>query len=105
ARFEERLRFSWAMTPAYPEVHFVNIVDPRVSKGKALAALTSYLGIALDEVMVVGDGTNDLPLLALAGLAVAMGNAPDEVKQAADHVTADVDRSGLAAAIARFLLT
>ncbi len=103
-QFRDRLRFSWAMTPAYPDVHFVNIVDPEVSKGKALEVLASCLGVSLGEVIVIGDGTNDIPLLSLAGLAIAMGNAPDEVKRVADYVTLDVDQSGLAAAIEKFLL-
>ena len=62
------------------------------------------MGIPLDEVVAVGDGTNDISLLSSAGLAIAMGNAPDEVKKVADHVTLDVDHSGLAAAINKFLL-
>jgi len=52
----------------------------------------------------VGDGTNDIPLLTSAGLAVAMGDAPDEVKAVADYITLDVDHNGLAAAIEKFLV-
>ena len=104
AHFDGRLRFSLSRTPAYPDIDFVNVIDPRVSKGKALEALTSHLGIALDEVMAVGDGNNDIPLLTTAGLAVAMGDAPDEVKAVADYVTLDIDHNGVAAAIEKFLL-
>ena len=102
--FNDSLHFSEARTPAYPGVVFINVVAPEVSKGKALEALASYLGIALAEVMAIGDGTNDIPLLSLAGLAVVMGNAPDEVKEVADYVTLDVDHSGVATAINKFLL-
>ena len=101
--FRDSLHFSRARTPAFPGVDFINILAPKVSKGRALEALTSYLGVSLAEVMAVGDGTNDISLLNTAGLAVAMGNAPDEVKAVADYVTLDVDHSGLAAAINRFL--
>ena len=62
------------------------------------------MGIALSEVMAIGDGTNDISQLSLAGLAVAMGNAPDEVKAVADCITLDVEHNGLAAAIEKFLL-
>ena len=103
-QFGDSLHFSWARTPAYPGVDFINILAPEVSKGKALEALAPHLGLSLTEVMAVGDGTNDISLLASAGLAIAMGNAPDEVKAVADHVTLDVDHSGLAAAINQFLL-
>ena len=98
------LHFSWARTPAFPGVDFINILAPGVSKGKALTALASHLGVSLNEVIAVGDGTNDVSLLTSAGLAIAMGNAPDEVKAIANYVTLDVDYSGLAAAINQFLL-
>jgi len=102
--FDRSLRFSVARSPAFPGVEFVNIVDPEVSKGKALEALASHLGISTSEVMAVGDGTNDIPLLSLAGLAVAMDNAPAEVKAIAHYTTLDVDHNGLAAAVRKFLL-
>ena len=102
--FKDDLHFSWAMTPSYPDVHFVNLLDPEVSKGKALEVLASYWEIPLAEVAVAGDATNDISLFERAGLAIAMGNAPDEVKAAAHHVTLDVDQSGLAKAIRKFVL-
>jgi len=103
-RFDCSLRFSVARSPAYPGVEFINVLAPEVSKGKALTALASHLGVSLSEVMAIGDGTNDISLLSIAGLAVAMGNAPDEVKAVAHRVTEDVGRSGVAAAVKKFLL-
>ena len=103
-QFKDSLSFSWTKTPAFPGVDFINVLAPGVSKGKALEALASFLGIPLTEVMAVGDGTNDISLLSSAGLAIAMGDAPDEVKAVADYVTLDVDHSGLAAAVNKFLL-
>jgi len=102
--FKDSLGFSRAKTPAYPDVDFINIVAPEVSKGKALELLASYLGVPLSQVMAVGDGSNDIPLLSMAGLAIAMGHASAEVKAVADYVTLDVDHSGVAAAINQFLL-
>jgi Cof subfamily protein (haloacid dehalogenase superfamily) len=103
--FDRSLRFSGARSPAFPGVEFLNIVAPEVSKGKALEVLASHLGISLSEVMAVGDGTNDIPLLSLAGLAVAMDNAPAQVKAIAHCTTLDVDHNGLAAAVRKFLLS
>jgi len=101
--FKERFHFSVARSPAYPGVDFINVVDPQVSKGKALESLVSHLGLPISETMAVGDGTNDISLLSTAGLAIAMDNAPDEVKRVADYITLDVDQNGLAAAIKKFL--
>ena len=100
----QKLSFSWTATPAYPDVDFINVVAPGVSKGKALEALASYLAIPLSEVMAIGDADNDIPLFATAGLSIAMGNASDEVKAVADCVTLDIDHGGVAAAINKFLL-
>ncbi|MFC1993266.1 Cof-type HAD-IIB family hydrolase [Chloroflexota bacterium] len=102
--FEGSLHSTWVRTPTYLGVDFINIVASGVSKGKALEALTSHLGLDLSEVIAIGDGTNDISLLSTAGMAVAMGNAPDEVKAVADHITLDVDHNGMAVAIDKFLL-
>jgi Cof subfamily protein (haloacid dehalogenase superfamily) len=103
-RFKDRLHFSFTKTPAYPEVDFINVLAPDVSKGTALKALTAFLGIPLAEIVAMGDGANDIPLLTTAGLAIAMDNASAEVKAIADYVTLDVDHSGVAAAIDKYLL-
>jgi Cof subfamily protein (haloacid dehalogenase superfamily) len=102
--FYDVLRGSIARTPAFPDVRFVNVLDPSVSKGVALERLADHFGIGLDRVMAIGDGSNDLPLLEKAGLKIAMGNARDELKAIADHITLSIEESGAAAAIERFLL-
>jgi 5-amino-6-(5-phospho-D-ribitylamino)uracil phosphatase len=102
--FKDRLHFSWTSTPAYPEVDFINIVSPDVSKGTALKALAAFLKIPMDEVVAIGDGTNDIPLLATAGLAIAMENASEALKKEADCITKDVEHSGVAGAIEKYLL-
>jgi 5-amino-6-(5-phospho-D-ribitylamino)uracil phosphatase len=103
-KLEDCLNFTWTMTPAYPDYRFINIVDIRVSKGKALEALASHLGLGMEEVAAIGDGSNDVSLLATAGLAIAMRNSPAELKSVADHITGDVEQSGVAQAIYKFFL-
>ncbi len=71
---------------------------------KPLQALASHMEISMNEIMAIGDGANDISLLSSVGLAIVMGNAPDEVKSVADYVTLDVNHSGVAAAINKFLL-
>ncbi|MFH0847013.1 MAG: Cof-type HAD-IIB family hydrolase [Chloroflexota bacterium] len=102
--FQDRLRFSYTKNVTFPELDFINIINPAVSKAEAIRFLASYLGLSLDEVMAIGDGKNDIPLLTEVGLAVAMGHAPDEVKKVAHHVTLDVAHSGVAVAVRKFLL-
>ncbi len=104
SQFKISLNFSGTKSPAYPEVDFINVLAPGVSKGKALEALASHMGISMNEIMAIGDGANDISLLSSVGLAIAMGNAPDEVKAVADYITLDVDHSGVATAINKFLL-
>jgi Cof subfamily protein (haloacid dehalogenase superfamily) len=102
--FDSQLHFSWAKTPAFPDVDFINVVAPGVSKGKALQVLAEYLGVALSEVVAIGDGLNDISLLSIAGLSIAMQDAPAKVRELADYVTLDVDHSGVAAALKKFIL-
>jgi Cof subfamily protein (haloacid dehalogenase superfamily) len=104
SQFKISLNFSGTKSPAYPEVDFINVLAPGVSKGKALESLASHLGISMNEIMAIGDGANDISLLSSVGFAIAMGNAPDEVKAVVDYVTLNVDHSGVAAAINKFLL-
>ena len=103
-QFGNRLRFSLTNNASYPELDFFNIIDPGVSKGEAVRVLIKFLGLSVDECIGVGDGTNDIPLLLGVGLGIAMGHAPDELKKIAKYVTLDVEHSGVAAAIRKFIL-
>ncbi|MCL2843055.1 MAG: Cof-type HAD-IIB family hydrolase [Oscillospiraceae bacterium] len=84
---------------------FLEIVDHQVSKGHALQLLGAHHGISMAEMIAIGDGMNDLTMLEYAGLGVAMGNASDTVKAAADVVTASNADDGVAQAIERFVLS
>ena len=53
--------------------------------------------------MAIGDNNNDMGTMEFAGLSVAMGNATDQIKKTADHITEDNDSSGVAKAIYRFI--
>jgi HAD superfamily hydrolase (TIGR01484 family) len=74
-----------------------------ISKESGVRAVCDRLGIGMDEVMAIGDNLNDLRLIRAAGLGVAMGNADDELKQAAGAMTDTNERDGVAKAIRRYL--
>lgn len=82
----------------------IEIISPDSGKGEALAELCRYLGIPMRETMAVGDSDNDRTMLRAAGLSVAMGNACEELKAAADCVVADNAHHGAAEAIKTYLL-
>lgn len=75
-----------------------------VNKGEGLLRLGKLLGIERDEIMACGDGMNDFEMLKAVGLGVAMENAMEEVKQAADYVTDTNENNGVAKAIEKFAL-
>jgi Cof subfamily protein (haloacid dehalogenase superfamily) len=89
---------------AASKAKYLEITNPEVNKGWALAFLAERLGISRAEVMAVGDSLNDLDMVSYAGLGVAMGNAHDEVKAAASAVTSANDADGVAEAIEKYVL-
>lgn len=82
----------------------VELCPKDVNKGSGLKELIKYLKLSQKEVMVIGDMDNDLPMMKLAGLSVAMGNAADNIKNACDVVTLDNDHDGVSAAIEKYIL-
>lgn len=84
---------------------FFEAANPLVSKGAALRYVAEeILGLQSANVMAIGDNFNDLEMLSYAGIGVAMGNAPDEVKAIAQWVAPTVEEDGVAAAIEEFVL-
>ncbi|MBW4680785.1 MAG: Cof-type HAD-IIB family hydrolase [Microcoleus vaginatus WJT46-NPBG5] len=84
---------------------FFEATHPAVNKGEAVRYLAEeILGLPASSVMTIGDNFNDVEMLAYAGLGVAMGNAPAEVKAVAKWVAPSVEQDGAAAAIEAFLL-
>ena len=82
----------------------MEIVPSGVSKAKALAFLGERYGIGSDRMISIGDNFNDLDMIEYAGLGVAMGNAPDAVRRAADLVAPSNDADGVAHVIDTCLL-
>ncbi len=74
------------------------------NKGDALINLGKLLSIPVESIMACGDGSNDLKMVEMAGLGVAMENASDDVKAVADFITKTNDEEGVAYAIEKFCL-
>lgn len=72
-----------------------DVVPKGLHKGVGLLELMEYLHLSKEEVACFGDNYNDLEMMQTAGYSVAMGNAIEEIKQAADHITASTDHDGI----------
>lgn len=84
---------------------FFEATHPLVNKGAAVQYIAEdLLGLQPENVMAIGDNFNDVEMISYAGVGVAMGNAPSEVKAGANWVAPDVEEDGVAAAIAQFIL-
>jgi Cof subfamily protein (haloacid dehalogenase superfamily) len=86
-------------TIAQSQVYYLDVTALAANKGDGLAALARTFDQPLAAVAVMGDQYNDVPMLERAGLAIAMGNAPDLVKAIAHQVTTGNDVDGVAHAI------
>ena len=86
------------------EPFFLEIVPHGIDKASGLAQLLSVTGISRSEVMALGDGYNDIPMIEYAGYGVAMGNAQEAVKAKAQLVTLSNNEDGVAEAIERYVL-
>jgi hypothetical protein len=99
AQRPEATAASFATSPIMADAAFVSITEAGVTKAGAVVEVAGLLGVPLAEVMMVGDGHNDLEALGAVGHGVAMGNAEPACRAAARHHVAHVDDDGLAEAL------
>ena len=81
---------------SYSSNRYIEFNHQGVNKGQGLKKLADILGVDIKETIAIGDNFNDLDMIENVGLGVAMGNAPDEIKQAANRVTASHNDDGIA---------
>lgn len=74
---------------------FIDITSQGVNKAKGIKDMAAWYDIPLTQTVAFGDGGNDIPMIKEAGIGVAMGNASQTVKAAADYVTNSVDDDGI----------
>lgn len=82
----------------------ISISHARATKQHAIFEVAKILGITTHEIIGVGDGGNDLPLLMGCGLRIAMGNAVEDLKEIADYIALSVEEDGVADVIEKFVL-
>lgn len=103
ARAEEKLKQVANITVSSSAVGNLEITSVYGQKGVALEKYAALKGIPLEQTMVMGDNYNDVSMMKKAGIAVAMGNAPDDIKALCDRVTGTNEESGVAQAIEKLL--
>ena len=108
---QERARQFETLPGMFPDMAFttsvpfnIEINSSAATKGQGLAALCRLLGIKAEEVLAFGDDRNDADMIRFAGVGVAMENAIEELRAAADWVTASNSEAGVARGIERFVL-
>ncbi len=101
-KLQEELRGELSVMRSKP--FFLEFTENGVTKGTSLAQLINKLGIKQEEVIAMGDSYNDLAMIEFAGLGVAMGNAPDDIKAKANYVTDTNMNDGVAKVVESFVL-
>jgi Cof subfamily protein (haloacid dehalogenase superfamily) len=90
-------------TAVRSQSYYLDVTPPGFDKGTFVTAMAARLGIPTAAVATIGDMQNDVPMFRTSGLSFAMGNATDDVKKAAMHVTASNEDEGFAKAIEAIL--
>jgi Cof subfamily protein (haloacid dehalogenase superfamily) len=86
-------------TAVRSQSYYLDVTPPGCDKGTFVEAMAKRLGISTDAVATIGDMQNDLAMFRKSGLSIAMGNATDDVKKVATHVTSSNEDEGFAKAI------
>jgi Cof subfamily protein (haloacid dehalogenase superfamily) len=89
---------------ARSQPYYLDVTHPEANKGFAIGYLAKKLGIPENAIATIGDQPNDTLMFRKSGLSIAMGNASDEVKKQATHVTTSSEEEGFAIAVEKYLL-
>ena len=92
-----------SLTVVQTAAFYLEVIPKVINKGQGIRDICSVLGLDPAEVVSFGDAENDIPMLRSAGMGVAMGNAQDAVKAAADMVTLSNNDDGIAAVLDKLL--
>ena len=93
-----------SVSAARSQPYYLDVTHPEANKGSVVAALSELLKISAGEICTIGDMPNDTLMFRKSGYSIAMGQASDEVRQAATWVTAGMDDEGFAKAVEQYIL-
>lgn len=97
-------KFKNILTVNRSKATLIELVSKDIDKGKAVELYVKRNGFLKEQVICIGDGLSDMPMIEYAGLGVAMGNAEQSVKDVADFIAPTCDELGLAYVIKKFCL-
>jgi len=92
------------VTAAASQPYYLDVTHPDANKGSVVNYLARRYKFSNEEIATIGDMPNDMLMFADSGLSVAMGNADQQVQQAARYVTETNENEGFATAVRRFIL-
>ncbi len=101
-RYDGVLNLAYGYSETFPP--YLNIVHASADKGRALQLVCDHVGVPIEQTMAIGDAAPDLRMMSVAGIGMAMGNAPDDVKAQAEVVGPSNVDDGVAWAIREYAL-
>lgn len=99
-----KTKYNSLLSIYFSEPFFLEIMPQNIDKAQSLLTLLNTIGISSEEMICCGDGFNDISMIQTAGLGVAMENAQDVVKEAADYITRSNDDDGILHVIKKFMI-
>lgn len=100
---EEPLKFLYDVLTPYHHPTYSEYGQKGCTKAKGMEIVANKLGVPIEQCVAIGDSANDIEMLTSAGIAVAMGNATEDVKELADFVTGNAWDAGVAEAIYKLI--
>jgi Cof subfamily protein (haloacid dehalogenase superfamily) len=100
---QPELHFASGYGAGHPHIEFVNVTSAEASREHCFKEFLRIYNVESTDTMAIGDAEADIPFISLAGTGIAMGNAPDAVKMAANYTTRVVDEQGLAYALQKLI--
>jgi hydroxymethylpyrimidine pyrophosphatase-like HAD family hydrolase len=104
AEADLRVRFGAHVTASRSQPYYLDVTHPSATNGVVVQRLSDYFGIPLERIATIGDEPNDVAMFVRSGVSIAMGNAPEDVRRQATHVTTSNEDEGFAEAVERYVL-